>query len=80
MDRRFDSIEKRFDGMESWLRWIIGFGVGTVGLSMVTMICKALYYDKQVKPDILSSVEKAVATAKLEILLAVKDGAGAEKA
>ena len=41
------------------------------------MMFKTLYYDKQVKLDIL---EKAVATAKLEILLAVKGGSGAEKA
>ncbi|KAF8420640.1 hypothetical protein EV426DRAFT_704000 [Tirmania nivea] len=43
MDTRFDGMEKKFNRMESWIKWII------------------------------------VATAKLEIFLVVKDGAGAEK-
>ncbi|KAA8906093.1 hypothetical protein FN846DRAFT_722193 [Sphaerosporella brunnea] len=37
MDRRFNGIKKRFDNLESWIKLIIGFGVGTVGLSIGTV-------------------------------------------
>jgi len=30
-------MNKRLNRMESWTKWIIGFGVGTVGLSIVTV-------------------------------------------
>ena len=37
-DKRFDDLEKRFDSrfdkVDSWLKWVIGFCVGTVTISI----------------------------------------------
>jgi len=34
MKEKFEAVDKRFDRLETWIRWVIGFGVGTVGLSV----------------------------------------------
>ncbi|RPA99270.1 hypothetical protein L873DRAFT_914581 [Choiromyces venosus 120613-1] len=72
----FNRIENRFDNIEKWFRYVIAFGVSVVGASLGTVILKALYYDKQVKDEMLASmkemVENAAARTESKVLLAQK--------
>ncbi|KAG0138800.1 hypothetical protein HOY82DRAFT_666316 [Tuber indicum] len=74
---KFESIEKIFDNLENWIKWVIGFGVGAVGLSIGTMVLQALYYDKRFKNDIplvaKEVVENSASRMKRRILLAAKN-------